>query len=312
MRKTLPQQIAANKNASLFYAFLLVALLTLFGAAIAGSYRASAWPIGAGVAAAAGFVVALVARFAGPGIVLSVSGAREANAQEDLMLRNVAEEMAIASGLPMPKVYIIEDSAPNAFATGTDPQHAMVCFTTGILQKLDRDELQGVMAHELSHIRNYDVRFTTMMAVIAGLIPLIADMFGRSLWYGGGRRRSNDNDNGGQIIWLVLAILLAILAPIFAKLLELAISRQREYLADASAAQMTRYPEVLARALIKISQDRDVLEAANRATQHMYIVNPIKSFEERATNLFSTHPPIEDRVRRLRGLMGNQPGAMEL
>lgn len=312
MRKTLPQQIAANKNASLFYAFLLVALLTLFGAAIAGSYRASAWPIGAAVAAAAGFVVALVARFAGPGIVLSVSGAREANAQEDLMLRNVAEEMAIASGLPMPKVYIIEDSAPNAFATGTDPQHAMVCFTTGILQKLDRDELQGVMAHELSHIRNYDVRFTTMMAVIAGLIPLIADMFGRSLWYGGGRRRSNGNDNGGQIIWLVLAILLAILAPIFAKLLELAISRQREYLADASAAQMTRYPEGLARALIKISQDRDVLEAANRATQHMYIVNPIKSFEERATNLFSTHPPIEDRVRRLRGLMGNQPGAMEL
>lgn len=310
MKRTLREQIAANKRASVFYASLLVILLTALGAAIWGSYDPKTWWMGGLLAAGVGLVTAMVARYGGPGIVLSISHAREATPHEDQVLRNVAEEMSIAAGIPMPKVYVIDDSAPNAFATGSDPKSGVVVFTTGLISKLDRDELQGVMAHEIAHIRNYDIRFMTTIALVAGLIPLIADMFGRSLWWGGGRRRDSDSkDNGAQAIFMVLAIVLAILAPIFAKLLELAVSRQREFLADASAAEMTRYPDGLAKALLKISSDQEVLEVANRATQHMYIVNPFKSFEERASSMFSTHPPIEERVRRLRGLMGS-PTAM--
>lgn len=306
MRRTLQQQIAANKRASLFYAFLLVALLALLGAAILGSYQADMWWVGAAGAGALGLIVALVAQLGGPGIVLSISHAREATLDEDRMLNNVAEEMAIAAGVPKPKVMIIDDSSPNAFATGRDPKNGVVVFTTGIIDKLDRDELQGVMAHEIAHIRNYDIRFMTTIALIAGLIPLLADMFRYSLW-GGRGHRDRDREGNGAAVWMIVAIVLMILAPIFAKLLELAVSRKREFLADASAAEMTRYPDGLARALLKISGDHEVLEAANRATEHMYIVNPFKPFEDRARSLFSTHPPIEERVRALRNLMGNYP-----
>ncbi len=304
MKRTLREQIAANKRVSMVYAGMLVLLLAALGGAITGTYEPRAWWMGAAGAGVLGLIVAMVARFAGSGILLSISHAREATPQEDQVLRNVAEEMAIAAGIPVPKVYVIDDSAPNAFATGSDPKNSAVVFTTGILQKLNRDELQGVMAHEMSHIRNYDIRFMTMIAFIAGLIPLIADMFRQSLWFGGGRRRSDSKDNGLQVVFMIIAVALAILAPLFAKLLELAVSRQREFLADASAAELTRLPEGLASALLKLSADQEVLEAANRATQHMYIVNPMKAFESRAQGLFSTHPPIEERVRRLRGLAG--------
>lgn len=303
-RRTLEEQIAANKRASFFYAFLIILLLAALGGAIAGYYAPRSWWLGAAGCGLLGLIMALVARFSGPGIVLSISHAREATAQEDRVLRNVAEEMAIAAGIPMPKVYVIDDSAPNAFATGSDPEHGVVVFTTGIIDKLNRDELQGVMAHELAHIRNYDIRFMTTIALIAGLIPLIADMFRTSLWWGGGRRRSDDRDSGGHAIFAILAIALMILAPIFAMMLQLAVSRRREFLADATAAEMTRYPEGLASALLKISHDPDPLEAANRATQHMYIVNPMKAWHEGSNALFSTHPPIEERVRALRGLAG--------
>jgi heat shock protein HtpX len=302
MRKTLHEQIAANKRASIFYAFLLVLLLALLGAAIVGAREAQYWWVGAAGAGALGLIIALVAQIGGPGIVLSISHAREATQDEDRVLNNVAEEMAIAAGIPKPKVMIIEDSAPNAFATGRDPKNGVVVFTTGIIDKLNREELQGVMAHEIAHIRNYDIRFMTTIALVAGLIPLLADMFRWSLW----GRRDRDRHNGSAI-WMVLAIVLMILAPIFAKLLELAVSRKREFLADASAAEMTRYPEGLASALLKISGDQEPLEAANRATEHMYIVNPFKPFEDRARSLFSTHPPIEERVRALRNIMGNYP-----
>lgn len=304
MRETLNEQIGANKRASAFYSVLIVLLLSAMGAAIAGTAEPRFWWVGAGGAALLGLGAAALARYAGPGILLSISGAREATQDEDRMLRNVGEEMAIAAGMPMPKIYVIEDSAPNAFATGMSPEQGVVCFTTGLLEKLDRDELQGVMAHEMAHIRNYDVRLMTTLALVAGLIPLLADMFWRMIRFGGGGRgKKNDNS---QIIFLVLGILLAILAPLFAKVLELAVSRQREFLADATAAHMTRYPEGLASALEKISHDRDVLEAANRATQHLYIVNPFKPFEDRAQSLFSTHPPIEQRVHRLRNTMGSR------
>jgi heat shock protein HtpX len=307
VRRSLQQQISANKRASLIYSAILVLLLAALGASIAGAYAPRYWWVGGAGAAGLGLIVATIANFAGPGIVLGVSGAREATQDEDRVLSNVAEEMAIAAGIPRPKVMVIEDSAPNAFATGRDPKSGVVVFTTGIIDKLDRDELQGVMAHEMSHIRNYDIRFMTTIALVAGLIPLLADFFRQSLWYGGGprRRRSDSDNNGAQAIFFILAIVLMILAPIFSKLLEMAISRQREYLADASAAELTRYPEGLARALEKISGDQEVLEAANHATAPMYIVNPFKPFEDRARNLFSTHPPIQDRVRALRSLMGN-------
>lgn len=303
MRKTLPEQIAANRRASVVLVFFIVLLLTALGTAITGAIEPKAWPLGAAGSLVLSIVLALVARYQGPGIVLQMSGAREATADEDRMLRNVVEEMAIASGMPMPKIYVIEDSAPNAFATGTDPQHGIVAVTSGLLQKLNRDELQGVMAHELAHIRNLDIRFMTMVSLLAGMIPLLADFFLRFTFWGGGRSRNRDsNDNGAAAIFAIIAILLSILAPIFAKLLELAVSRKREYLADATAAEMTRYPEGLASALRKIENDSEPLEAANRATQHMYIINPLRLHG--GESWFSTHPPTRERIARLLGMAG--------
>jgi heat shock protein HtpX len=213
--------------------------------------------------------------------------------------------MAIAAGLPMPKVYIIDDTAPNAFATGRDPEHASVAVTSGLLKKLDRDELQGVIAHEMSHVGNFDIRYAMLVGVLVGTTVLISDFFLRGLWFGGGARGGGRGGGGGgyiQLIMIVVAVLLAILAPLFARLLQLSISRQREYLADATAVQLTRNPKGLADALQKISGDKEVLEAANRATAHLYIVNPVKRFEKRAKGLFSTHPPIQDRIEILRSM----------
>ncbi|MCA1996892.1 MAG: M48 family metallopeptidase [Armatimonadetes bacterium] len=298
--RTIPEQIAANKRASVLYASLLVVLLTALGAAITGYYDASQWPIGAAGAALLGVILALVATFSGPSIVLGISGAREATKEEDQVLSNVAEEMAIAAGIPKPKVYVIDDTAPNAFATGRDPQNGVVVFTQGILRKLNRDELQAVMAHEVSHIRNYDIRFMTTIALIAGVIPLLADFLKRMAWYGGGRRRSKDDS--GQAIFMILALVLAILAPLFSMMLQLAVSRKRELLADASAVDLTRNPDALASALQKIASDPEPLEAANRATQHLYIVNPMKAWDDEGSSIFSTHPPLSERLRQLEQL----------
>lgn len=307
MKKTLEQQIQANRRASIVIAAMIVLLLTALGAAIAGVYYPRQWYLGAAGAALLGFIVALVANTAGPSIVLGISHAREASHAEDQILDNVVEEMAIAAGLPKPKIYVIDDSAPNAFATGLTPQTASIAVTTGLLSKLDRDELQGVVAHEMAHIRNYDVRFMTTLALIAGLIPLLADVFVRSTWWGGGSRdRDRDkNDNQLATVFFVVGLVLSILAPIFAHLLELAVSRKREFLADATGAQLTRYPEGLARALQKIARDPEPLEAANRATQHMYIVNPMK-LRGSSSDLFSTHPSTEERIRALMSLAGNK------
>jgi len=300
-------QIRKNRRSSYLVMFLTTALLVLtgyvIGMAFARGEQAGAY-LGLAFALTLSVILILATWFGGTKIMMAASRARRIEKKDHPRLFNVVEEMAIASGNPMPAVYIIEDSAPNAFATGRDPQHAAVAITTGLLGKLDRDELQGVMAHEMSHVRNYDILFAMIMGVMVGSIALLCDAFLRATWYGarGRRRRSSSSGKGGgaQVIILVAALLLAILAPIFAKLLQLAMSRQREYLADASAAELTRYPEGLARALEKISGDKEVLEAANRATQHLYIVNPIKAFEKRAAGAFSTHPPIGERVRILR------------
>ncbi|MBS1727005.1 MAG: M48 family metallopeptidase [Armatimonadetes bacterium] len=307
MRKTLREQIDANKRGSLVLVCVMLALITALGTCIVGIWHPRYWYYGAGGAFGIALFVAFVARSWGPGIILGISNTREATAQEDQMLRNVVEEMAIASGLPMPKIYVINDSSPNAFATGMSPEKGIVCVTTGLLSKLNREELQGVMAHELSHIRNYDVRYMTMVSILAGMIALLADFLQTQLRWGfwGGRSRSSDNDNDNNnplaIVFLIVGILLAIISPIAGWMLEMAVSRKREFLADASAAEMTRYPEGLISALQKISNDPDPLEAANRATQHMYIVNPLKLMEERA-DLFSTHPSTEARINALRGM----------
>lgn len=308
MKRTLHEQIAANRRASVVFAFGLIVLLTALCTAIVGYYAPGYWLVGSGGALVLGLIVVIVAFHSGSDIVLSISHAREATKAEDRMLDNVVEEMAIAAGIPKPRVYVIDDSAPNAFATGKDPKSGVVVFTTGLIDKLNRDELQGVAAHEMAHIRNYDIRFMTVVALLAGLIPLIADAFGRSIWYGGGSRRRDRDEGGGQAIFAIIAIVLAVVAPIFALLLQMAVSRKREFLADATAAEMTRYPEGLASALNKIAVDREPLEAANRATQHMYIVNPLR--HEGGTDLFSTHPPVEERIRALMGLAGNYQGPL--
>ncbi len=262
------------------------------------------------IAAAVAFILTLTSYFGGSSALLAMSKARQIEKDDDPQLYNVVEEMAIAGGVPVPKVYIIEDRAMNAFATGRDPKHAAVAITRGLREKLTRAELQGVMAHELSHVRNYDILYATLTAVLVGTLVLLCDVFLRSLWFGAGRgrRRSSSRGRGGrggggaEAILVIVAIVLAIITPILAKLLHLAISRQREYLADAAAVELTRNPDGLAAALAKLSGDTEVLEVANRATAPLYIVHPIKNYEDRSRNFMQTHPPIGDRVKRIMSL----------
>ncbi len=294
--------IGANKRRSAFLIVVFILLVAGLGWLIGESQFESGLGF-LGVFGIVAIVYSLVAYYAGGRMVLAVSRARRIYKKDDPELWNVLEELCLAGGLPIPAIYVINDTAPNAFATGRDPEHSVVAITTGLRQKLTRDELQAVMAHELSHVRFYDIRLQTLIGVLVGLTALVSDMFLRHLWLGGGRgsRRSGSDGKGNAAI-LAVAVIAAILAPIFARLLQLSISRKREYLADAGAVQLTRYPEGLASALEKISGDEEVLEVANRATQHLYIVNPIKPFEDRAKNLFSTHPPMEERIRRVRSM----------
>lgn len=264
------------------------------------------WSSSIAVAAGTGavaFLLTLLSYYGGDSVLLAVSHAREIRPSDDPQLFHVVEELCLAGGLPLPKIYLIPDSALNAFATGRNPRHASVAITTGLRQRLNRDELQGVMAHELSHVRHYDILYATLVAVMVGCLVMLCDIFLRSLWFGGGRRR-RDRDNGGavQAVLLLIAIVLAILAPILARILQMALSRQREYLADAGAVALTRNPEGLASALEKLAADTEVLEVANRATAPLYIVHPIKRFEQRAASIFDTHPPLAERIRRLRSL----------
>ncbi|EKE15993.1 MAG: hypothetical protein ACD_11C00057G0018 [uncultured bacterium] len=231
-------------------------------------------------------------------IVLKMSKAKELTHDNNREIYHLVENLCITAGLPTPRIYIIEDSAPNAFATGRDPQHGVICFTTGIIQKLEKTELEGVIAHELSHIGNRDILLSTVIVVLVGFVTLLADWFRHWAFFGG---KSDDRDRGQLgIILMVVAIVLSILAPIAAMLMQLAISRKREFLADADGALLTRYPEGLARALEKISSDQEPLEAANRATAHLYIANPFKG--KKVSKLFMTHPPIEERIKALKGM----------
>ncbi len=306
-------QESANRRNSVFLVIVVCALLGVLGFvigyAITGS---SAGSVGVtGIAFGAGILASLGSWFAGDRLVLAASGAKQVTEEQAPQLFNVIRELTIAASIPMPAVYLIDDTAPNAFATGRDPQHASIAITTGLLQKLDREELQGVIGHELSHVRNLDIRFTLLVGVLVGSVALLSNFFLRFTFWGGGRRSSNDRGGGGglQVIMLVLGIVLAILAPIAVRLVQLAVSRQREYLADSSSVELTRNPAGLERALAKIASDKEVLEVANPATQHLYFTNPIKKFEARSSSMFSTHPPIVDRINRLRQLSGE--GAMD-
>jgi len=249
-------------------------------------------------------IFALISYYSSASIALGISGARPVTKEQEPQLYRTVENLCIGAGLPMPKVYVIEDSSPNAFATGRDPNHAAVAVTRGLLQKLDKLELEGVIAHELSHIGNEDTKIMTLVVVLVGLAALMADFALRLTFWGAGARSGNRNKGGGAAVVAIyaLAILAVILTPIAAQLIRFAISRQREYLADASGALLTRNPEGLARALEKISADPDPLEVANKATAHLYINKPLREHASFLNNLFSTHPPIEDRVRLLRAM----------
>ncbi len=295
--------ISGNKRKSISLVLVFILLVTAMGWLIGEAWMGEGLGF-LGIFGVVAIVYSLVAFYAGDRMVLAASKAKQTQKADDPELWNIIEELCLAGGLPIPRIYVINDTAPNAFATGRDPEHGVVAITTGLREKLTRDELQGVMAHELSHIRFFDIRLQTLIGVLVGLTALISDIFLRSLWWGGGRRRSSSSGSKGgfDAILFVLAIIMAILAPLFARLLQLSISRKREYLADAGAVELTRYPRGLAGALRKISGDNEVLEAANRATQHLYIVNPIKPFEKRAKNLFSTHPPLNERISRLQNM----------
>lgn len=238
-------------------------------------------------------------------IVLSLNGARPATKEENQLMYENLEGLCIAAGLPMPKLYIMEDGSPNAFATGRNPEHAVICVTTGLMQKLDSNEMEGVLAHELSHIKNYDILLQTIAAVFVGFITIASDfMFRFSVR--APRRSNNDNNSSGvlSLIMLIIGLVFLILSPFFAQLLKLALSRKREYLADSSAAELTRNPQGLISALRKISSDPDPLEQANKSTECLYICNPIKSNfnKDKVSTLFSTHPSIEDRIKALENI----------
>lgn len=313
--------ISSNKTKSGVLMVAMGLLLVVLGAVIAallgarggadGGGLAMSAAVGAAAAGAAAVIGSAWSFYGGSGAILTIAGARPIEKKDDPQLYNVAEELSIAAGVPMPRVYLIDDPALNAFATGRDPQHGAVAITTGLRQQLSRDELAGVMAHELSHIRYYDTRFAMLMATMVGLIVFACDAFWRMMFYGrvtgGSRRGGGKGGNAAVAILMVVAIVLAAIAPTLALLIRFAVSRQREYLADAGAVELTRYPQGLIGALEKLGASKAPLRAANRATAHLYIVNPLKSAARgrghETSSAFRTHPPLHDRINRLRALI---------
>lgn len=245
------------------------------------------------IAALFAFISAFASYYSCDSLVLSINGARPATEEQDKLLSSILDNLCIASGLPRPKLYVINDASPNAFATGRNPQNAVICVTTGLLEKMNKYELEGVVAHELSHIKNYDILLSTIVSVFVGFAVIISDFIFRF-----GFIKNNDSDNKSNPIIMLVGLIFLLLSPIFATLMQLASSRKREYLADSSAVEITRNPEGLISALKKLSEDDKPLSSANKATAHMYISNPLKEEKEK-TNLFSTHPPISERIKRL-------------
>jgi heat shock protein HtpX len=320
MQATFRDLIAANKRNSVLLVIVFCLFVTIVAMILSLALVAYFIPesmhhldvgralLVGGVAAGISLLLSLLAYYSGDSMILTISHARPIEHKDDPELFNVVEEMAIAAGIPVPRIYVIDDSAPNAFATGRDPRHAAVTITTGLRTKLTREELQGVIAHELSHIRNYDIRLMLLMAVLVGTVVMLADFFWQVVGFssprGGRRDRDSGKDGGGPLamILIILAVILALIAPLLAQLIQLAVSRQREFLADAGAVELTRYPQGLASALKKIDADPAILKVANRGTAHLYIANPVTKFEARAHTAFASHPPIKERIRRLEAL----------
>lgn len=292
------EQINQNKRNSLL--LIVVVLALVIGAVAAYSYAIRgdfSLPI---LAAILAIPSSLVGYYQGDKIALFTNGAKAVPDEAAPDLHNVVENLAITAGVPKPKVYLINSPALNAFATGRDPEHASIAVTTGLLAHLNRTELEGVLAHELSHVKNYDIRFATLVAIFVGFVVILSDLFTRSMFWGGMRRRDNDRNNNAGGILAVVGLVLLLLSPIITKLIQLAISRQREYLADSSGVMLTRYPDGLASALEKISHSAP-LQSAGHATAHLFIANPFNA--KNVASLFSTHPPIEERIKRLREIV---------
>lgn len=290
-------QISANKSRTYVIIFLFIILLSGLFLLIGKYFESPSFFFIIGFLFS--LLSALGSYYYADKIVLYTVGAKPASKQEFFDYYTVTENLAIASGIPMPKIYIINDPAPNAFATGRDPQHAVIAATTGLLTKLDRSETEGVIAHELSHIKNYDILLSTLVAVLVGTVGLVSDLVLRNMRWTGRSRRSARNP-----LFLILFILAILLAPLAATLIQLALSRRREFLADASGALLTRYPEGLAKALEKIAQDQNILQSATVNTAHLFITNPLKkgSATTLVASLFSTHPRIEERIKILRNM----------
>jgi len=304
METTFFDEIRRNKTKSLLLVILFFLFVGLIGAAIGYYWFAGApggWEFGVLLAVVVGTAYFLISWFAGDKMVLATTGAKPVTKQTHPYLVHTVEGLALAAGIPAPQCYVIEDSALNAYATGIRPEKSAIVVTTGLLKTMNRQELEGVIAHEMSHVKNYDIRVMLLTAVLVGVTTLLADIFLRSLLFG----RSNRDREGGQLqfILLIAGLILVILSPLIAQLIKLAISRKREYLADASGAMLTRYPPGLASALRKIKADPDPLvDKANRATAHLFISTPFRKRKGFLTGLFSTHPPIEERIRRLEAM----------
>jgi heat shock protein HtpX len=298
------QQIAANKRKTIFLLFVSFLLLAAVGYAI-GLIYGTGW-VGLGIAVAVALLLQIGAYFSGDKLVLRSARARAVTAEEEPRLHNIVEGLAIAAGIPKPAVYVVPEQAPNAFATGRDPEHSSVAVTQGLLEAMNRVELEGVLGHEMSHVVDRDILYGTIVATVIGAIVLISEFFMRSWWWGGfgGRRNDRGNAGGGGVELIVFAIgfALLILAPIFGQLIRLAVSRNREYLADAQGAMLTRYPPGLISALKKIAEAPHAMRSANNATAHLWFDQPSRvqgPQTGRMERLFSTHPPIEERIRRL-------------
>lgn len=305
--------IERNRRNSMLLVAGFIAFVGLFVAVIGTALGEGDPAAGAGLGVVATVGAGLVAAwsyYGGGSAILGISRARRVREDDDPVLHHVVEEMALAAGVPVPSVYLIDDTALNAFATGRDPEHASVAITHGLRDRLSRAELQAVIAHEMSHVRHFDIRLTMLLATLVGIVVLLSDFFWRILryraWSGGDRRgRGGGGEGAGTFtaVVFVAAVILSMVAPMVARLIQLAASRQREYLADAGGVELTRDPDAMISALRKLGADREVLEVANRATAHLYIVQPIKSWEKRAQGLLSSHPPLEDRIARLERLV---------
>jgi len=296
---TIYNQIDSNKRKTWVVMVLFVLLITFLGfvfGKISGYGNSMVF-----FAVVISSVTSFFSYFFSDSIALSISGAIKVDKNTEPKVFRIVENLCIGAGIPAPKVYLIKDTAINAFAVGRDPKHAAVVFTTGAVERLEDEELEGVAAHELSHIKNFDTRLMVIVVVLVGTVTLLADFMARSMFY---RKRSKDDSNIGGVLML-LALILVALSPVIASLIQLAISRNREYLADASGALLTRYPVGLAGALEKIAEDKEPLEVANKATAHLYISNPLKNQKGSVSwfaNMFNTHPPINDRIQRLRSM----------